>query len=287
MSRVVIVVVILSVSSVIWVSQDSRIRTIRKETESLRSGPERGVGANGEPRGGRLAQKPPAKSAARPASRVGSQVGESGKARPGMLATASDKLKVRELMEELDLNEKERERLLPLMTKYVSEERLSMEALLEVGSDLLMGTAAYAKLAEVMRDRVELESGAALEEIRSDLRGERSDVFSAFVEERRRNLLQLLADQEFEAWKFQFDLGGPEAEQAAYDAFYGGWQDRLASPLREGFTAVELEETYRKEREELLQRFAMIVSEGELKAMRSALELGHALQVRMHQKNED
>ncbi len=120
-------------------------------------------------------------------------------------------------------------------------------------------------------------SGPAVAEIRDVLSPEQYAEFVGFDSERERNVLQLLADAEFDAWRQVVDIGPGEGEQALYRALHHLWESRLSPPPAEGMGGGDLAEWGMQGNRAFLEEVAGIVSDEDFELMRSTQEIVHRL----------
>ncbi len=283
MSRLAIAIGILAAGLLFGVLQRGRIGELRREVEGL----QQEVGGQVPPAGGEVSPVvaesgrtlPPSPPERSPGKARGS--GPEEHPGEGGASAAANDLKVSGLIGRMGLTGEQRERLEPLLTEYVAEEQVATSQLLEVMEEFLSGIGAgYGELAAALRRRAGLGSGSGVAEIRGALSTEQQAELAKFSGERMGNVLQLLADAEFGAWRQVVDIGNQEMEQAMYNAFYHVWERRMASPPAEGMGADDLAEWGLRENRAALDAVAGIVPEEDLELMRSAQETLHQMKLR-------
>lgn len=276
MNRSLIIAGVLAVAAGLWGLQSRRMEALRASVERLRleagdppaSGSTEGPGREARPL--RSKSRPPSDPRLlprRPARQPGREELATGGESTG---TKGDELKARQLAHRLELGEPRRRQLAPMLTRYAMTERRATERLLESAREFLLGIGDDADLWAALRTRKRVwdETGA----LRDALGKAELQVLTDFEAAQQRNALQLLANEEFEAWKLHLDFDG--AVQDAYAAFYSTWEARLRNPVSEETSLAEFEARMAGERRRTLERFAAILSREDFEVMQAILEAG-------------
>lgn len=180
----------------------------------------------------------------------------------GSAGDRSDELKARQLAEQLGLSGERLERMLPLLTRSVEQERLATIELLKHSRFSHTTSDPYFLAALQQRARISVADPS----LREQLSGQEWDSLVAFDAEMENNVLNLLANENFTLWDRQLDFG--PAEHEAYQIFFDQSQQRMQSAMNTSLTPGALAEELAAQDKRTFERLAAILPEEKVATLR-------------------
>jgi maltodextrin utilization protein YvdJ len=173
--------------------------------------------------------------------------------------TQGDELKARRMAEQLGLSGERLERLMPLLMSYAQQERLATSELLDQ-SPSPTDPAFIAALQQ--RAGISLMDST----LRNQLNEEEMQILDVFDAAQESNILNLLANRQFESWKQSLDFG--ESEQEVFEVFYHQWQERMQTALNGNLTPSELVTQLSVQENRIIAKLTTILPDDQIKKIR-------------------
>jgi hypothetical protein len=183
----------------------------------------------------------------------------------------------------LELNDSQAEDLEAAGRRYLEAQSKIDRSLIESAAAILAGedrASGIDRLDEVLRQRHALANGEVMSEFKEllDLIGQAR--FTVFKKQAENSLLQILADQDFAAWRRFLEVRADQ-EDGVYRILYESWGERMASPPPEPSASNgDLDLRLSGERAKLLAQLGAVLGESQLELLRVTLEQAHQRSLR-------
>lgn len=102
--------------------------------------------------------------------------------------------------------------------------------------------------------------------LRNQLNEEEMQILDVFDAAQESNILNLLANRQFESWKQSLDFG--ESEQEVFEVFYHQWQERMQTALNGNLTPSELETQLSAQENRIIEKLTTILPVDQIEKIR-------------------